>query len=180
MAADVGSGGGQRGNRLRWWIWGTAAALLALPAVAMRFTAEVNWTASDFVIMGALLFGACAAYEVAAWRSRDRAYRAAAGIAIVTGFLVVWSNLAVGIIASEDNRYNMVFFGILALACIGGAIGLFRARAMSRTFCVVAVAQALAAAYGATQDVRGAVVSTFFVGMWLLAAGLFGVAARRG
>ena len=39
----------------RWVMWGGAALLLALPLVAMQFTSEVNWTASDFVVMGAML-----------------------------------------------------------------------------------------------------------------------------
>ncbi|MDB5696794.1 MAG: hypothetical protein JWN21_2337, partial [Sphingomonas bacterium] len=36
-------------------VWGGVATLLLIPAIAMQFTAEVNWTASDFVVMGVLL-----------------------------------------------------------------------------------------------------------------------------
>ena len=35
--------------------WGGAVALLAAPFIAMRFTTEVNWTASDFVFAAVLL-----------------------------------------------------------------------------------------------------------------------------
>ena len=35
--------------------WGGAVALLALPFVAMQFTADVNWTLSDFAAFGVML-----------------------------------------------------------------------------------------------------------------------------
>ena len=48
---------GRTRNRLRPWIWGGAAGLLALPAIAMRWfpASGVDWRAGDFVVMGALL-----------------------------------------------------------------------------------------------------------------------------
>ena len=49
MAGNTTTDNGRRGkNRWRPAIWGAAAFLLVLPAVAMQFTSEVNWTASDF------------------------------------------------------------------------------------------------------------------------------------
>ncbi len=48
---------GWRGSWLRKAMWSGAPFLLLLPAVAMRFTAEVNWTGSDFVFAAVLLFG---------------------------------------------------------------------------------------------------------------------------
>ena len=61
----MGSG---RGNGLRPFVWGGAAGLLLLPAVAMRFfpDAGVDWSAMDFVVMGALLAVACGLYELGA------------------------------------------------------------------------------------------------------------------
>jgi predicted Na+-dependent transporter len=54
------------GTRWRIVIWGTAAFLLLLPLIAMQFTNEVNWDETDFVVFGAMLFGACGVYELAA------------------------------------------------------------------------------------------------------------------
>ena len=36
----------------------------------------------------------------------NSAYRAAVGVAIAAAFILVWMNLAVGIIGSEDNPAN--------------------------------------------------------------------------
>jgi len=80
--------------------WVAAALLLLLPLIAMQFTDEVNWDGTDFIVAGALLFGACGAYELAAKTTGSTAYRAGAGLAILAALLLVWINLAVGISGS--------------------------------------------------------------------------------
>lgn len=76
------------------------AALLMIPLVAMQFTREVNWTASDFVIMGVLLFGTGLLLQFAANRLRSTRSRLAALAAIGFAFLFIWAELAVGIVGS--------------------------------------------------------------------------------
>ena len=63
------------GNRWTMFIWGGAALLLSLPFFAMGFTSEVNWTASDFVVMGIMLGVVCGAIELAVRFSGNWAYR---------------------------------------------------------------------------------------------------------
>jgi len=75
---------------------GTALVLL-VPLLAMQFTDEVDWTLSDFLAAGALLFGAGLAYQLAAPRVSSRVRRAAVGLAIGAVLLIVWIALAVGI-----------------------------------------------------------------------------------
>jgi len=78
-------------------MWGAAALLLLIPLIAMQFTDEVAWDGADFAISGAMLVAACGAFELAV-RTTDRpAYRAAAGLAIAAGFLLLWAQLAVGV-----------------------------------------------------------------------------------
>jgi hypothetical protein len=182
MAARMQGDGGRRGNRLRLAIWGGAALLLSLPLLAMRFFpgSGVDWTLSDFVVMGAMLAIACGAYELVAWLSGNTAYRAAAGVAILAGFLTVWVNLAVGMIGNEDNPYNLLFAGVLALGLSGALFARLQARGMVRAMYATAFAQAAVAgvALVAGWDPRGAVFSMFFVAPWLLSALLFGKAAR--
>ena len=48
-------------------VWAVVVALILLiPLVAMQFTSEVNWTLSDFVFAGVLLFGTGLTYELVA------------------------------------------------------------------------------------------------------------------
>lgn len=76
------------------------AALLLIPLVAMQFTGEVDWTASDFVIMGVLLFGTGLLLQFAANKLRSSRSRLLALAAIGFAFLFVWAELAVGIVGS--------------------------------------------------------------------------------
>lgn len=182
MAARMNDEGGRRGNRLRLATWGGAACLLLLPLLAMRLfpASGVDWTLSDFVVMGAMLAIACGAYELVAWISGNTAYRAAAGIAILAGFLTVWVNLAVGMIGNEGNPYNLLFAGVLAIALLGAAFARLQARGMVLAMCATAFAQVLVASIAlvAGWDDRGAVFSGLFASPWILSAALFAMAAR--
>ena len=123
MAAQMQQGNTRKGNPWRLAVWGTAAGLLLLPAIAMQLGVEgVLWTASDFVVMGVLLGSCCLAYEVATRMSGSTAYRLGFAVAIVLGFLLVWINLAVGIIGGEANPANLVFAGVLAVGLVGALI----------------------------------------------------------
>ena len=171
-----------RGNRLRPVVWGGAALLLLLPAVAMRLHADgVDWHARDFLVFGAMLATACGLYELATRTSGDIRYRAAAGIAVATGFLTVWANLAVGMIGSEGNAFNLWFAGVLAVALVGAALARLRAAGMATAMLVSGIAQALVvvAAFAIGGDARGAAVSAVFVMPWWLSAALFHASARR-
>ena len=55
-----------------------------------------NWGPGDFLIMGALLFGAGLLYELLAAGSRTRPQRLAIGAAVVAVVFTVWVELAVG------------------------------------------------------------------------------------
>ena len=101
MTGTLAFGNGRRGNSLRPFVWGAAAGLLLLPAVAMQFfpASGVNWTGFDFIAMGVMLATACGLYELGAWLSGNTIYRAGFGLAALTGFLTVWVNLAVGLAA---------------------------------------------------------------------------------
>ena len=161
-------------------MWGSAAVLLALPAIAMRFNAgEVDWSAGDFIVVGGMLGVACGACELAARASANGSYRVAAGIAIGTAFLTVWVNLAVGMIASEDNFYNQLFGGVLLLALGGSVAARFRPRGMAWAMVVAGIAQAVLGAIGLPVDQRGAILSMTFALPWLLSALLFRRAARE-
>ncbi|TCU11779.1 hypothetical protein EV132_117120 [Rhizobium sullae] len=106
--------------------WAAVAALLLLPLFAMQFTDGVNWDVVDFSVFGAMLLGVGVTYELAVRMTGSSAYRAAVGVAVAAAFLLVWINLAVGIIGSEDNAANLMYGGVLAIAVIGAANGRFQ------------------------------------------------------
>lgn len=161
--------------------WIAATVVLLLPALAMSLGTEgVTWTPFDFAVAAALLYGTCMLYEVARRMSSDRRYRAGAGVAVLTGLLLAWVNLAVGIIDSERDIANLVFAGVIAIAAIGAAIVRLRARGMATVMLVTAGAQAGAALFAgvAGHDGKGLAAAGLFVPMWLASAWLFHRAAR--
>ena len=62
--------------------WIGSVGLLILPAVAMQFTDEVQWTAFDFAVAGAMLFICCSLWELGFRLSDSAAYRMGLGIAV--------------------------------------------------------------------------------------------------
>ena len=75
----------------------TVALLLLIPLVAMQFTEEVNWTLSDFVIMGVLLLGTGLLCELVLRKVNKIKYRIAICGALLAALLLIWIELAVGI-----------------------------------------------------------------------------------
>lgn len=158
--------------------WGFVALLLLLPAVAMQFTSEVDWSASDFVVMGALLVTVGLTTEFLVRRSGSTAYRIGAVVAMATAFLTIWVNLAVGMIG-DDNPYNLLFGGVLLVALVGAVIADFKPAGMARAMLATAAAQLLVGAGGLTMVVRDGLFSMAFALPWLLAAALFRNAAHE-
>ena len=121
-------------------------ALLLVPFLAMQFGNQVQWTGSDFVVAGVLIATTGFAYEVLARKARDSAYRFGAGIAVVSALMLVWVNLAVGIIGNEDNPANLMYLAVLAVGVIGAVVSRLKARGMARTLFAMAVVQVIIAA----------------------------------
>ncbi len=168
-----------KGNPWRRLIWGAAAALLAVPLIAMQFTREVNWTASDFAVFAVMLAIACGIYELGTRLSGSTAYRAGFAIAIANGFLIVWANLAVGIIEGEANPANLMFAGVLGVAAVGALLAKFRPRGMMLALLATAMAQGVVAiiAYG-LGSAGGAIMSLILGLPWLVSALFFRRAAK--
>lgn len=145
MADNVELGDRQRGKRWRITTWSGSVLILLLPLVAMQFTDEVNWTLSDFVFAGILLFGSLGAYEVAARKTGNFFYRAGAGVGIAAIFLLIWLNGAVGIIGSERDPVNLVYYAVLAVVVSGAFVARLRPRGMARAMAATAIALALVA-----------------------------------
>lgn len=122
--------------------------LLLIPAAAMQFTAEVDWSASDFIIMGALLFCTGLALEVAISRSGNTAYRIAFGLAIALTLFLIWANLAVGFVGSGPNLPNLLLGLVPIVGLIGAILARLQPQGMARTMYAMAIAVALAPLIG--------------------------------
>ncbi len=73
------------------------AAILMIPLVAMQFTTEVNWTASDFVAAGILIGFTGLVMTLALRKFRTPRGRLVAIGMIGLSFLYLWAEMAVGI-----------------------------------------------------------------------------------
>jgi len=74
--------------------------ILLTPFIAMQFTAEVNWSPVDFLVMGFLLFGTCLTGEWILRKVKKVEYRIALCAALLAAFFLIWAELAVGIIGT--------------------------------------------------------------------------------
>jgi len=176
----------RRSNLWRVAGWSLAALVLLLPLGAMQVTQEVNWTASDFVIAAVLIGGGGLALEVGLRASRSHAYRAAMGVLVVTVFLMVWLNAAVGIVGSEHNPINRLYDGVAVFAIAGAIAARLRARGMVRAVGAAVIVQAVvgavsvAAAGSEPADAVGvAAINGVFVALLAGSAWLFGKAAQQ-
>jgi hypothetical protein len=93
-------------NKIFLWLAAATGLILLIPFFLMQFqislpdpgsTSEVmNWTLSDFIVMGTLIFGAGFIFINLARMSPKR-NRVAIAIACALGFFWLWAELAVGL-----------------------------------------------------------------------------------
>lgn len=161
------------------------AALLLIPLLAMLFGGEVHWSIYDFVFAGVLIFGTGLVYELISRRVKNNNYRIGLIIALISGLLLIWSNLAVGIIGSEDNPFNTMYFGVILIGMIGALFSQFKAKGMAFTLYAMAISQGLVPIIalsigrpdiGTTEQLMGVVkvlgVNAFFIVLFI-SAGVF-------
>lgn len=74
--------------------------LLLIPLITMQFTKEVNWNFVDFIVAGVLLIGTGVVCEFANRKVSKKRCRVAICAFILIVFLLIWVELAVGIIGT--------------------------------------------------------------------------------
>jgi hypothetical protein len=183
MTTQADTNDDRRGPPWRIIGWSIPALLLLIPLLA-----GAPWTVSDYVVMGGMFGLVGLGFEVAVRMSKDVVYRVAAGVAVITAFLLVWVNVAVGFLGNENNPYNLIFFVLLGLTLIGAFLVEFRAKGLGRLLAGTAAGQALigivALMAGLGEPGNRGIYEAFmgtsmFVGLWLASAWLFSRAARR-
>jgi hypothetical protein len=163
------------------------ALILMVPLLAMQVTDEVVWTLADFVVAGVLLAGTGLAFELAAKRARSLTHLAGAGVGLGAALLLVWANLAVGVIGSEDDPANLMYLAVLAVGIAGTLLARFQPRGMARALFATAAAVVVVAAVALVLGLGGpasgpleiVAVNGLFVALFAASALLFRHAARE-
>lgn len=163
--------------------------LLLIPMTAMQFSDEVTWTIRDFIFAGTLLMGAGFAYKLLSKKMDGLTYKLAAGLAVASSLFLIWANLAVGLIGSEDNPANLMYMAVLAVGLIGANLARFKPKPMSKTLFAMALVQGLiaviAVGFGMHQYPGGSVsvmvnINGFFIVLFAVSGLLFRHAASNG
>ena len=116
------------------------------------------------------------------------AYRTAVGVAVGTALFLLWGMGAVGVIGSEGDRADLMYFGVLAIGISGAVVARFRPDGMARAMSVTAAATFLVgvialmlgkheAEYSSVLEIMG--LSLMFATLFAGSAWLFRSAARR-
>ena len=123
-------------------VWAIVGGLILLILAAMPFTDEVQW--NEAVAYGLILLLIGGFYELWLWlQTRERAYRIAFGVGLLGVFLLGWVSGAVGIIGSENQPVNLMYWAVPAVLFAGTLISRFEPRGMARTLFATALVQVL-------------------------------------
>ena len=121
-------------------------------------------------------------------KTNNTVYKWAVGLALAAAFLLFWVNGAVGIVGADNDRFNLMYSGVLAVGFIGTIIARFQPRGMARALFAMAIAQALTAVIALIAGKHDSPVSSvseilllngFFAALFLGSAWLFRNAAQQ-
>jgi len=120
---------------------------------------------------------------------KKKLYKIAFGLGLVVLFLLGWVSVAVGIIGSETNPANLMYWSVPIVLFIGSLASRFRARGMSWTLFATAIIQFLVplfalfvwpaqASWGAAGVIGVFIFNSIFAVLFLVSASLFRRSAR--
>ena len=110
-------------------------------------------------------------------------------MAVVTALILIWGNLAVGLIGSEDNPANLMYGGVLTVGIIGAVLARLQPYGMARALFATALAQLLVTVialiagmyrYPGSSVTEIVNLNIFFVALWVGSALLFRRAGDTG
>jgi hypothetical protein len=162
-----------------------AILVLLLPLIMMQFTHEVNWSPMDFALAGILLFSAGLAFLLVLRSGKGIIQKAAVASWIGINFLMIWANLAVGLIGSGPNIANILYIVVIAVAIAGAYITKFRPGGMLITTLFTVSVHFIIVAFALITGMHHLpgitifeilAVNGFFVMLWLISGLLFQVA----
>lgn len=161
--------------------WGSAVALLITPLIAMQFTHEVQWDETDFLVAAIIFATVGGLVELTVRLTANWLSRLGTFFAILAGFMVIWSNLAVGMIGNEDNPVNLWFGVVLLIAVLGACISRLHRAILPTAMLAAGVAQAAIGLFAGIlgSDFRGGVFTIILSVSWLISSALFATSRGR-
>lgn len=81
-------------------IYALPLVLLCIPLLGNLFSKEVNWSASDFLIAGALVFTTAFSINLVRNKIKKQSQKVLVCIFILLALALIWIELAVGIFGS--------------------------------------------------------------------------------
>ena len=131
-------------NTTRLIVWAIVGGLILLLMIlaVVGVTDEVRW--SDVVGWSMVLLPLGGLYELWQWlKTCTKTYRIAFSVGLAGVLLLGWVSGAVGIIGSENNPANLMYWAVPAVLLIGSLISRFKPRGMARTLFAAALVQML-------------------------------------
>lgn len=127
-------------------VWTIVVALILLIFLAMQFTnfgkVEMQW--NETIAYSTILLIVGGAYEMWRWlKTQSGTYRFAFGIGLLGVLFLGLVSGAVGIIGSENNSVNLMYWAVPAVWLIGSLISRFKSRGMAYTLFATALVQFL-------------------------------------
>ena len=162
--------------------WSLATVVVLTPALMTRISDGWHWTLGSFVVAAAAIAGFVGLYELAEHANASRTYRTGIAVSLVTSFLTLWTTVV------RDDGSGMSFILPVISAFLGAFVAWLRPAGLARTAFGVAIMQALSGMAVATAPVtanvpdgprKALVAAGAFTLLWLAAAVLFSVAARK-
>ena len=120
-----------------------STAPLLVPLTGMQLSAEWNWSGRDFLTAWVLLSAAGFFYTFLNQPRAGPAARLASVLVVATSLLLVWLNLAVGVVGSEGNPANPLYAAVIGTGIAGAIIARFRPRGMAWTAFAMAAVQTM-------------------------------------
>lgn len=133
----------------------------------------MGWSSADFAIVGLMITSVAALVFLNVKFKTNRMYRIASGLTLAGALLLVYINLAVGLIGSEDNSSNVMYFALLGLLSLGAIVSKFRPRGLALTLLITALGQLLIPAIAKTTAANAWVLTILFAALWIAAGFLF-------
>jgi peptidoglycan/LPS O-acetylase OafA/YrhL len=109
----------KRRRQSRARLWAGAAGIYLIPVGLKVATGNLDWDLLDFLFVAVLIFLSVLIYDATTRQVADWPYRAGMVAALVGASFLVFSTGSVGIIGSESDAANALYFAVVTSGLVG-------------------------------------------------------------